>query len=206
MRAPGWLGWLSIWLLISAQLIFFWDFIYLYEKERERVSWGRSRGRGISRLHADTWEPSAGQDLRTLWSWPETKIKSWMFDWVTQHPSSQAQVLISRSWIQAPHWALCWAWSLRFNNFFNCWGKGVIQKSVTHTGWWEQANLGGGGRAKTWRIKSSRNLAQEPMRQREQPIEEQLIMGNSQGSLFSSFSNTCLSFLQWNFYFVQVVL
>lgn len=48
------------------------------------------------------------------------------------------------------------------------------------------------------------SLAQEPSRQREQYIK-QFILGNSQISLFSSLSNNCPSFLQWNFYFSQVI-
>ena len=34
-------------------LLFFKDFIYLFERERERMTWGRSRGRGRSRLLAE---------------------------------------------------------------------------------------------------------------------------------------------------------
>lgn len=46
--------------------------------------------------------------------------------------------------------------------------------------------------------------AQEPSRQRKQYIK-QFILGNPQVSLFSSLSNNCSSFLQWNFYFSQVI-
>lgn len=47
------------------------------------------------------------------------------------------------------------------------------------------------------------SLAQEPSRQRKQYIKQ--FMGNPQVSLFSSLSNNCSSFLQWNFYLSQVI-
>ena len=71
-------------------IIFFQDFIYLWEGEKERERQYKQREeqrKRISRPHALSMEPHMGFDLMTLKSWPEPKSRAGcLTNWATHVP------------------------------------------------------------------------------------------------------------------------